>query len=156
MLSPNVILWKKNQMGFLTDSFLHPADNYIVAGALDGGTQVISFILNLALFGAAGPAVPVSPSHINSLASSLTGLLPYSIVPASEFILWVFCLSSALKFFLSSGGVMMEIILLIGALLPHRYCASSFYRITIPVWPQIVFSLGFHSESCLKIHSCSV
>ncbi|KAE9401758.1 OPT superfamily oligopeptide transporter [Gymnopus androsaceus JB14] len=32
--------------------------NYIVAGALDGGTQVISFILNLALFGAAGPAVP--------------------------------------------------------------------------------------------------
>ncbi|KAE9386719.1 OPT superfamily oligopeptide transporter [Gymnopus androsaceus JB14] len=34
--------------------------NYIIAGALDGGTQVISFILNLALFGAAGPAVPVS------------------------------------------------------------------------------------------------
>ncbi|KAJ4478642.1 OPT oligopeptide transporter protein-domain-containing protein [Lentinula edodes] len=32
--------------------------NYIVAGALDGGTQVISFILNLAIFGAAGPAVP--------------------------------------------------------------------------------------------------
>jgi putative flippase GtrA len=28
--------------------------NYIVAGALDGGTQVISFVLNFALFGAAG------------------------------------------------------------------------------------------------------
>ncbi|KIY66394.1 OPT superfamily oligopeptide transporter [Cylindrobasidium torrendii FP15055 ss-10] len=28
--------------------------NYIVAGALDGGTQVISFILNLAVFGAVG------------------------------------------------------------------------------------------------------
>ncbi|KIK64985.1 hypothetical protein GYMLUDRAFT_240324 [Collybiopsis luxurians FD-317 M1] len=28
--------------------------NYIIAGALDGGTQVISFILNLAVFGAAG------------------------------------------------------------------------------------------------------
>ncbi|KAE9382517.1 hypothetical protein BT96DRAFT_1027617 [Gymnopus androsaceus JB14] len=37
------------------DSF---EDNYIIAGALDGGTQVISFILNLALFDAAGPAVP--------------------------------------------------------------------------------------------------
>ena len=33
-----------------------PADNYIVAGALDGGTQVISFILNLAVFGAVGEA----------------------------------------------------------------------------------------------------
>ena len=32
------------------------ADNYIVAGALDGGTQVISFILNLAVFGAVGEA----------------------------------------------------------------------------------------------------
>lgn len=31
-------------------------DNYIVAGALDGGTQVISFILNLAVFGAVGNA----------------------------------------------------------------------------------------------------
>lgn len=31
-------------------------DNYIVAGALDGGTQVISFILNLAVFGAVGDA----------------------------------------------------------------------------------------------------
>jgi len=30
--------------------------NYIVAGALDGGTQVISFILNLAVFGAVGNA----------------------------------------------------------------------------------------------------
>ncbi|KIY66395.1 OPT superfamily oligopeptide transporter [Cylindrobasidium torrendii FP15055 ss-10] len=30
--------------------------NYIVAGALDGGTQVISFILNLAVFGAVGTA----------------------------------------------------------------------------------------------------
>ncbi|EIM86127.1 OPT oligopeptide transporter [Stereum hirsutum FP-91666 SS1] len=30
--------------------------NYIVAGALDGGTQVISFILNLAVFGAVGDA----------------------------------------------------------------------------------------------------
>lgn len=30
--------------------------NYIVAGALDGGTQVISFILNLAVFGAVGEA----------------------------------------------------------------------------------------------------
>ncbi|KAF9074600.1 OPT oligopeptide transporter protein-domain-containing protein [Rhodocollybia butyracea] len=31
--------------------------NYIIAGSLDGGTQVISFILNLAIFGAAGPTV---------------------------------------------------------------------------------------------------
>ncbi|KAF5391029.1 hypothetical protein D9757_003990 [Collybiopsis confluens] len=31
--------------------------NYIVAGALDGGVQVISFILNLAIFGAAGKQV---------------------------------------------------------------------------------------------------
>jgi OPT family oligopeptide transporter len=30
--------------------------NFIVAGALDGGTQVISFILNLAVFGAVGTA----------------------------------------------------------------------------------------------------
>ncbi|KAJ7231380.1 OPT oligopeptide transporter [Mycena rebaudengoi] len=30
--------------------------NYIVAGALDGGTQVISFVLNLAVFGAVGKA----------------------------------------------------------------------------------------------------
>lgn len=39
-------------------------DNYIVAGALDGGTQVISFILNLAVFGAAGPAVAVSAPSV--------------------------------------------------------------------------------------------
>ncbi|GBE83823.1 OPT oligopeptide transporter [Sparassis crispa] len=32
--------------------------NYIVAAALDGGTQVIMFILNFALFGAAGTAHP--------------------------------------------------------------------------------------------------
>lgn len=32
-------------------------DNYIIAGALDGGTQVISFILNFAVFGAAGTEV---------------------------------------------------------------------------------------------------
>ncbi|KAJ3760526.1 OPT oligopeptide transporter [Lentinula raphanica] len=31
--------------------------NYIISGALDGGTQVISFILNLAVFGAAGVEV---------------------------------------------------------------------------------------------------
>ncbi|KAE9400851.1 OPT oligopeptide transporter [Gymnopus androsaceus JB14] len=31
--------------------------NYIIAGALDGGTQVISFILNFAVFGAAGTEV---------------------------------------------------------------------------------------------------
>ncbi|KAF8824364.1 hypothetical protein HHX47_DHR8000136 [Lentinula edodes] len=31
--------------------------NYIISGALDGGTQVISFILNLAVFGAAGTEV---------------------------------------------------------------------------------------------------
>lgn len=30
--------------------------NYLLAGALDGGTQVISFILNFAVFGAAGDA----------------------------------------------------------------------------------------------------
>ncbi|EJT98338.1 oligopeptide transporter [Dacryopinax primogenitus] len=30
--------------------------NYIVAGALDGGTQVISFVLNFAIFGASGTA----------------------------------------------------------------------------------------------------
>ena len=29
-------------------------DSYIVAAALDGGTQVISFILNFAVFGASG------------------------------------------------------------------------------------------------------
>jgi len=29
-----------------------------LAGALDGGTQVISFILNFAVFGAAGTAYP--------------------------------------------------------------------------------------------------
>jgi len=32
--------------------------NYIVAAALDGGTQVISFILNFAVFGASGTAHP--------------------------------------------------------------------------------------------------
>ena len=30
--------------------------SYIVAAALDGGTQVISFILNFAVFGASGTA----------------------------------------------------------------------------------------------------
>lgn len=30
--------------------------SYLFAGALDGGTQVISFILNFAVFGAAGEA----------------------------------------------------------------------------------------------------
>ncbi len=30
--------------------------NYLFAGAMDGGTQVISFILNFAVFGAAGNA----------------------------------------------------------------------------------------------------
>jgi hypothetical protein len=30
--------------------------NYLFAGAMDGGTQVISFILNFAVFGAAGTA----------------------------------------------------------------------------------------------------
>ena len=33
-----------------------PLDSYIVAAALDGGTQVISFILNFAVFGASGNA----------------------------------------------------------------------------------------------------
>jgi hypothetical protein len=33
-----------------------PSDNYLFAGAMDGGTQVISFILNFAVFGAAGTA----------------------------------------------------------------------------------------------------
>lgn len=31
-------------------------DSYIMAAALDGGTQVISFILNFAVFGASGTA----------------------------------------------------------------------------------------------------
>jgi hypothetical protein len=31
-------------------------NSYLFAGALDGGTQVISFILNFAVFGAAGEA----------------------------------------------------------------------------------------------------
>ncbi len=31
--------------------------NYLFAGAMDGGTQVISFILNFAVFGAAGNPV---------------------------------------------------------------------------------------------------
>jgi hypothetical protein len=30
------------------------SEQYLLAGALDGGTQVISFILNFAVFGAAG------------------------------------------------------------------------------------------------------
>ncbi|KZO91322.1 OPT oligopeptide transporter [Calocera viscosa TUFC12733] len=32
--------------------------NYILSGALDGGTQIISFVLNFAIFGAAGTAYP--------------------------------------------------------------------------------------------------
>lgn len=35
---------------------LTPCPSYIVAAALDGGTQVISFILNFAVFGASGTA----------------------------------------------------------------------------------------------------
>lgn len=46
---------------YVTISFVWHISSLIVASisaALDGGTQVISFILNLAIFGAAGPAVP--------------------------------------------------------------------------------------------------
>ena len=59
MVDPSQVPALVHEVYVLTDSLveLHTqtsADNYIVAGALDGGTQVISFILNLAVFGAVG------------------------------------------------------------------------------------------------------
>ena len=44
--------------------------NYIVAAALDGGTQIIVFILNFALFGAAGNAVAFPSWWGNDLSLS--------------------------------------------------------------------------------------
>ena len=63
----------------LTDSLveLHThtsADNYIVAGALDGGTQVISFILNLAVFGAVGEGHLFPEWWGNDLSASFLNL----------------------------------------------------------------------------------
>ena len=61
--------------------------SYIVAAALDGGTQVISFILNFAVFGASGMAnnFPqwwgngASPSgSFMCLSYTLTDVLPFS------------------------------------------------------------------------------
>ena len=59
---------------------LSHVDNYIVAGALDGGTQVISFILNLAVFGAVGNAHAFPDWWGNDLSQYLFYFVPKSVV----------------------------------------------------------------------------